>query len=86
MSEVDTFGSGLLSTEFPFVTVEEVGKFRFWDTTVDGYPERVFAKPLVAECSNRGLCDQVRRCLFSLPAIRHSMRACLHPFPPSIYS
>jgi len=58
VSEVDTFGSGLLSTEFPFVTVEEVGKFRFWDTTVDGYPERVFAKPLVAECSNRGLCDQ----------------------------
>jgi hypothetical protein len=51
-------GTGLVAPDMPFVTVEEVGHFRAWNTFEDGYPALIFEHPEVAECSNRGLCNQ----------------------------
>ena len=59
-TSVASFGSGLLSTGFPFVTVEEVGSYRYWSEEEDGLPVKQFLPPTVAECANRGLCNRVR--------------------------
>ncbi len=59
-TSVATLGSGLLSTGFPFVTVEEVGSYRHWNEAEDGFPVKKFLPPTVAECANRGLCNRVR--------------------------
>jgi len=66
-------GSGLIDADVPLVTVEEVGKYRYWDVNIDGYPEQTYNTRSVREgettvditstfetheCSKRGLCDQ----------------------------
>ena len=59
VTSVSDLGSGLLAPSWPFVTVEEVGHHRFWNIDEDGLPALEFSAPTVAECSNRGLCNQV---------------------------
>merc|ERR1719473_658613 len=41
-SLVPTDGTGLINDDVPLVTVEEVGKYRYWDVNIDGYPERTY--------------------------------------------
>ena len=54
---VDSAGTYIDGTTIPVVTVEEVGKHRYWDVNIDGYPKKDYAGFSSDECSRRGLCD-----------------------------